>query len=174
MGLNVAAFNKYIQPTRPGTALAEWDMGIAMRHIAYIRDRARDRLSSRGVSWDGDASSLYRITKLVHALPAFVDAVLDLYTADHGSGPPDWFTLMDHVEARVRAGDPRLARFKRYDKIPPQTVEGGIRRLTKGTNYVGYFLDGGRPSNNVLMALVTGNTAALGVALNLTHAIARR
>lgn len=100
------------------------------RYLAYITERATEKLAAVGVPWQGD-QSFWSFVKLQHAYPSPTQAWLEIATRNLGHPPRDW------------------AEFRRA--LP---VTGDLMgRVLANAEEVGFY---GRGSTLILMAALAG------------------
>lgn len=165
LGLSSADFDRLLRGT-PHDAAGVHQVTVGLQLVRYLMRRAETFLAAVGSTWTG--GSLLRMTKFSHALPRAAKELPQVFQQDHGRGPADWWEMIDYAYQLADRTDARLAWIARYDRTPPKTIAGGIKRLTKNSEHAGYYVDGGRPNRGD--TLIAGASSGGSVGFSLAHA----
>lgn len=72
------------------TAEAELQVASGMQYVRWARDQARKKLAAAGANWSENSTDFWKIVKLVHAYPAYINPWLAAATAKYGRPPKNW------------------------------------------------------------------------------------
>ncbi len=72
------------------TAEAELQVASGMQYVRWARDVARQKLAAAGAKWSESSTDFWKMVKLVHAYPGYINGWLAAATSKFGRPPASW------------------------------------------------------------------------------------